>query len=305
MQRWKVFHCLRSIFKGGEGVSAAQPIDGYDVQPQNESQMLDEHDRSTKLENLKLEDWPLEDRFRLISNFLDSMLSNAQDTQPERSHGTSSPSSVSASKRSSLHETSIQIYQNQDRQLEALEQQMDEISILLAQSGLRREKVLAGALAQMQSINADVQLHLRSATINIPNNAEAEPVTPPTGDMGMDPISLDPTTLSIADTLPENHASDNGLLERTLYSSETKNERIFISPSTSLSQGSLSNSHYPGTKSLLTTPKLLPNFVKYSMEPPSAKHGLQDFIQVDPLLLITRLPALQETTFRVRVNIRV
>ena len=69
--------------KGGRSVSAAQPMDVHDVQPQNESQMLDEHDRSTKLEDLNLEDWPLEDSFKPVSNFLDSMPSNSQDTEPE------------------------------------------------------------------------------------------------------------------------------------------------------------------------------------------------------------------------------
>ena len=101
---------------------------------------------------------------------------------------------------------------------------MDEISVLLAQSGLRREMLLARAIAQMQSINAVVQVYLRSATINIPNDAEAEPMTTPTGDMGVDTISLDTTTMGIADTVPEYHASDNGLLERNLCSSETKHE---------------------------------------------------------------------------------
>ena len=103
---------------------------------------------------------------------------------------------------------------------------MDKISVLLAQSGLRREKLLARVLAQMQSINADVQIHLRSATINFPSDAEAEPMTPPTKDMGVDPISLDTTTMSIsiAETLPKNHAGDNRLRERNLYSSDTKNE---------------------------------------------------------------------------------
>ena len=141
MQRWKVFHRLRSFFE--EGVSAAQPMDVHEVQPQNESQMVDEHDRSTKLEDLKLEDWPLENSFKLVSNFLDSMPSNTQDTEPEMNLWTPSPNSVSSSKGFSLHGTSIQIYQKQDQQLEALEQQMDEISILLAQSEIRREKLLA------------------------------------------------------------------------------------------------------------------------------------------------------------------
>ena len=258
------------LFKGEEGVSAAQPMDVHDVQPQNESQMVDEHDRSTKLDDLNLEDWPLEDSFKIVSDFLDLMPSNTQDTEPERSIRTPSPSSVSSSDRSSRQKNTIQIYQKQDQQLEALEQQMDEISVLLAQSGLRREKLLARVLAQMQSINADVQIHLRSATINIPSDAEAEPMTPPTKDMGVDPISLNTSTMSIADTLPEYHAGDNRLRERNLYSSDTKYERISISSSISLSQDSVSNSPFLGTKSLLFTSQLLPSLLKHSIEPTSA-----------------------------------
>ena len=113
MKRWKVFHCFRSFFKGEEGVNAAQPMDVHDVQPQNESQMVDEHDRSTKLDDLNLEDWPLEDSFKIVSDFLDLMPSNTQDTEPERSIRTASPSSVSSLDRS-----------RQNQQLEALEQQM-------------------------------------------------------------------------------------------------------------------------------------------------------------------------------------
>ena len=167
---------------------------------------------------------------------------------------------------------------------------MDEISVLLAESGLCRAKLLARALAQMQSINADVQVHLKSTTIKIPNDDEAEPVTLPTEDMGVDPIFLDTITMGIADTLPEYHAGDNGLLERNLYSGNTMNERMSISPFSILSKDSVSNSHVPGTKSLISTSKLLPNLLKFSIEPPSAKRGLQDFIQVDRPIFITRLP---------------
>ena len=286
MKRWKVFHRLRSLFKGKEGVSAAQPIDVHDVQPQNESQMVDEHDRSTKLEDLNLEDWPLEDSFNIVSDFLDSMPCNSQSTEQQRSIRTPSPSSVSSSDRSSRQKTTIQIYQKQDQQLEALEQQMHEISILLVQSEIRREKLLARVLAQMQSTNADVQIHLRSATINISNDAEAKPMIQPTKDMGLDPISLDTTTMSIADTLPEYHAGDNRVRERNLYSSDTKNERISISSSISLSQDSVSNSHFPGTKSLLFTSQLLPTLLNYSIEPTSAERGLQDCIQVDQPIFV-------------------
>ena len=87
------------FLKGDKSVSAAQPMDVHDVQPQNESQMVDEHDRSTKLEDLNLEDWFLEDSFKPVSNFRDSMPSNSQDTEPERSIRTPSPSLVSSSNK--------------------------------------------------------------------------------------------------------------------------------------------------------------------------------------------------------------
>ena len=138
----------------------------------------------------------------------------------------------------------------------------------------------------MQSINADMQIHLRSATINIPSDAEAEPMTPPTKDMGVDPKSLDTTTMSIAETLPKYHAGDNRLRERNLYSSDTTNERISISSSISLSQDFVSNSHFPGTKSLIFTRQLLPSLLNYSVEPTSAERGLHDYIQVDKPMII-------------------
>ena len=109
-------------------------------------------------------------------------------------------------------------------------------------------------------------------------------MTQPTKDMGVDPISLD--TMDIADTLPEYHCGDNGLLERNLYSSDTKNERISISPSIFSSEDSVSNSHFPGTKSLLFTSKLLPSLLNYSIEPTSAERGLQDYFQVDQPIVI-------------------
>ena len=55
---------------------------------------------------------------------------------------------------------------------------MNEISVILAQGTLRREKLLARALAQMQSINAEVQIRLRNADINISNCVD-EPHTSP------------------------------------------------------------------------------------------------------------------------------
>ena len=217
------------------GVSASPPIAEPVLKTECESQMVDEHDRSTKLEDLNLENWPLEDSFKLVSNFRDSMPINTQDTDPEMSIKTSSPSSVWSSKRFSLHETSIQIYQKQDQQLEALEQQMDELSILLTQRDLPREKMLARSLAQLQSIS--VAVHFESATINIPNDSEVEPMTPPTNDMGVDRMFLDTTIMSIAYTLPFYHLADSGLLEGNHCTIDTEEELITTLPSTSSLKG--------------------------------------------------------------------
>ena len=156
---------------------------------------------------------------------------NSQDTEPEMSMKTSSSSSVWSSKGFSLHETTIQTYQKQNQQLEALKQQMDELSILLTQNDLRNEKFLARALAQLQSIS--VAVHFESATINIPNDSEVEPMTPPTKDMGVDPMFLDTTTMGIADTLPIYHPADYGLLEGNPCKSDTEDEFVTTLPSTS------------------------------------------------------------------------
>ena len=98
MNLWKFLDRFRSFFKGEEGVSAAPPIAEPVCRTGCESQIVDEHDRSTKLEDLNLKNWPLEDSFKLVSDFLDSMPFNAHDTEPERSIKISSPSSVSPSK---------------------------------------------------------------------------------------------------------------------------------------------------------------------------------------------------------------
>ena len=239
----------------------------------------------------------------VVSDVLDSMTGNSRVIEPEMNLRASSPSAVSSSRMSILHETSFQTYQAVNQKLGTLEQQMDELSILLTQSDLRREKLLAQALAQMQLISAAV--HFESATINIPNDSEIEPMTPPTKDMGVDPMFLVTTTMGITDTLPIDHTTGYGLLEGNPCSSDTKDELITTLPSTSSMKGergpstrnscsatncgtrnisanavleaetaptpnflqnqlsttaidSICDSHFPGTKSLLSNSKLLP-----------------------------------------------
>ena len=96
---------------------------------------------------------------------------------------------------SCLHESSFQTYRALNQNLESLEQQMIVLLFLLAQSDLRREKLLARAVLQLQSISAAV--HFEGVTIKIPNDAETEPMTPPTKNIGVDTIFLDTTTWAL------------------------------------------------------------------------------------------------------------
>ena len=235
MNSWKILDRLRSIFKGGEGVSAAQPIAEPVLKAESESQMAEEHDRSTKLDDLNLEDWPLENSFNIVANFLDSMPSNSRVTKPEKITRASSPSSVSSSRLCSLHEISIQTDQTLNQKLETLEQQLDELSTFLAQSDLRREKLLARALAQLPSISKAV--HFDCASIPIPNDAYTEAMTPPTKEMVVDPMFLDTTTMGMADTLPIYHTAAYRMLERNPCSSDSNDELRATLPSSSSMKG--------------------------------------------------------------------
>ena len=238
------------------------------------------------LEDLTLEDWPLEDSFKLVSDFLNTMPCNSQCTEQENDKRASSPSSVSSANICFLHRTSILIEKTQDLKWEALEQQMNEVSVWLAQSDIRREKVLARVLAQMQTINADLQgpIHLKTAIINTPNDAETETMTSPAKDMVADPLSLD------VPPFPNARSETNcgtrilpakAVLEAKTASTPNLEDQLSTDPT-----DSVSNSHFHGTKSLLLTSQLLPNLLKSSFEPPSAKRGLQDYIQVDqPIFL--------------------
>ena len=60
---------------------------------------------------------------------------------------------------------------------------------------------------------------------------------PPTRDMGVDPISLNTTTMGIVDTSPNFHADGNGLLDGNPCISDTKDGLITTLPSTSSIKG--------------------------------------------------------------------
>ena len=65
MNFWKVLDRFRSFFKGEEGVRAAPPIAEPVLKAESETLMVDEHDRSTKLQDLNVDDWSLENSFNV------------------------------------------------------------------------------------------------------------------------------------------------------------------------------------------------------------------------------------------------
>ena len=116
------------------------------------------------------------------------------------------------------------------------------MSYLLAQNDLRTEILLARALSQLQSISAAVAFE--SATNNFPNDAETEPMTPPTKDMGVDSKFWGTTTMGMADTLPINHTANYGLLEGNPCPSDMKDELITTLPSTSSMSNQFQNQQF-------------------------------------------------------------
>ena len=202
---------------------------------------------------------------------------------------------------------------------------------------------LAQVVAQVQARSAATPSHqqvlvvLETPTVIIWNDTILESVIPPARDMGVDPISLDTTTMGIADTLLVYHADDNGLLEGNPCTSDTKDELI-TSPTTFLSMKrerapstidscsatncgtrifsdnavlgaktastpdlfghqlsttprySVCNPYFPGIKSLISTPHLLPRFLKESIKPRSGKRSLKDFMPMDTPIFTRSLP---------------
>ena len=255
-------------------------------------------------------------------------------TEPEGMKRASSPSSVSSSRMSSLFETSFHTYEAVNQKLEILEQQMDELSISFTQSDLRRENILARALVQLQSISAAV--HFESATINFQNDSEVEPMTPPTKDidpMFLDTTTMSITdTLPLYQTndygLLEGNPCSSDTKDELITTSSMLEERVPTTPNScsatncgtrnlsgnavleaektptpnilqnqsTTPMDSVCDSDFPGTKSSLSISWLLPDLLKESIEPGSAKHGLQDFLLANPPIFIPWLPSCSTKT---------
>ena len=89
------------------------------------------------------------------------------------------------------------------------------------------------ALTQMQAMCATTPsrqqepVFLKSVTTILSNDTKVEPMTAPTIDEVADAISLNNTTIGIANASPVCHIADNRLLERNPCTSDTKSEFIF------------------------------------------------------------------------------
>ena len=318
MKRSKEFGRLRLFFEGGGGTSAAKSIAEPPMEVKNEPQMTDQ---TTNLD-LNVEDWPLEDRFKVVSEFLDSMPCSPRAFKP---------------KRETLSRKSI--YRARLEKSEAINRK-------LTHKVAELENALERVIAQVQAMSAATALHQQElvvfeiATVTISNDTKLESVIPPARYMGVDPISLDTTTSGIDDTLPIYHAGDNGLLEGNPCASDTKDELITSPPSflsmrrervpstpdscsatncrtrilsaiavleaetastpdhfgdqlSTTPRNSVCNPYFPKfpfTKSLISTPQLLPRLLKESINPRSANRGLKDFIPIDPSIFTRSLP---------------
>ena len=208
MKRSKKFERLRFFLKGGEVTSAAQPIDEPPLKVKNEPQMSDQ---STNFDDLDEEDWPTRNSFRVDSDFSDLKTSSSRSTDSEREM-IKSTSSTSL-RRSSVHRAQA------DAKIRELTQQI---------------AVMNKALTQMQAMYATTPSHqqepvfLKNVTTKLSNYTKVEPITAPTIDEVADAISLNNTTIGIANASPVGHTADDGLLERNPCTSDTKRE--FISP---------------------------------------------------------------------------
>ena len=264
------------------------------MEVKNEPQMTDQ----TNSDYLNVEDWPLEDSFKVVSNFLDSMPCSRRATEPKKE----------TLSRKSIYRTRLE--------------KSEAINRKLTQKVAELENALDRVIAQVQARSAGTPLHqqelvvLKNAIVTKPNDTKLESVIPPARDFGVDTISLDTTTLGIADTLPIYHAGDNGLLEGNPCTSDTKDELITSPPSflsmrregvpstpdscsatncrtrilsanavleaetastpdlfgdqlSTIPRYSVCNPYFPGTKSLISTHQLL----KESINPRSANRG--------------------------------
>ena len=215
MIRSKKFERLRFFLKGGEGTSAAQPIDEPPLKVKNEPQRSDQ---STNFDDLDEEHWPSRDSFRVDSDFSDLTIGSSRATESERETIISNFSST-LSRRSSIYRALLEKCEKDDARICELTQQIAEMNKALTQMEAMR------ATNPMQHQEPVVR---ESATTKLSNDSKIEPMTAPTRNLAptRDTISWNNTTMGVANTSPVDHIADDGLIERNPCTSDTKSELI-------------------------------------------------------------------------------
>ena len=76
-------------------------------------------------------------------------------------------------------------------------------------------------IAASNSMHRQDFVVLESAVTKIPNDTTIEPLTLPKIDVAVHTLSLNKTTMGIANTSPVDHTADESLLERNFCTSDT------------------------------------------------------------------------------------
>ena len=170
-------------------------------------------DQSTNFDDLDKEDWTSRDTFRVDSEFSDVTIESSRATESERETIISTSSSTS-SRRSPIHRALLEKTEKDDARIRDLTQQVAEMNKALTQ------------IQAMCATSPMQQVVRESATTKLSNDTKVGPMTAPTIDEVADAISLNNTTIGIANASPVDYIADDGLLKRNPCTNDTKSELI-------------------------------------------------------------------------------
>ena len=178
MKRSKKFERLCFFLKGGEGTSAAQPIDEPPLKVRNEPQISVQ---SMNFDDLDEEDWPSRDSFRVDTDFSNVTIESSCATESERETIVSTSSSTS-SRRSSILREPLE----KTEKAEKAGEKVRELTQQIAEMNKALTKIQAMCAANPTQQQEPVVRE--SATTKLPNDSKIELMTAPTKDLVVDTI---------------------------------------------------------------------------------------------------------------------
>ena len=178
----------------------------------NEAQVSDQ---STNLDDLNEEAWPSQHSVRVDSQFSRLRIGNSRATESESETIASMPSSSSStsSRRASILRDLLEKNRRLTRQIV----EMKGPAQFLTQ---KEVECAANPLCQEEPVV------LKSASTKSSDDTKVELMTVLTHDMGVDTVSLNNTTMGMANTSPMDYNADSGLLDRNPGIVEIKDELI-------------------------------------------------------------------------------